>query len=72
MGCVIDRYKLNLYCVCLNCRKYRGSRSDFSKYCDAYPQLLPSKIWNGENVKCKYFVENDKNQRIIKTDKGRR
>ncbi len=31
MGCVIDRYKLNLYCVCLNCRKYRGSRSDFSK-----------------------------------------
>ena len=41
MGCVMDRYKLNLYCVCLNCRKYRGSRSDFSKYCDAYPQLLP-------------------------------
>lgn len=36
------------------------------------PNYYPPKIWNGENVKCKYFVENDKNQRIIKTDKSRR
>ena len=40
----IDRYKLNLFCVCLNCSKYRGSRNDFSKYCDAYPKIFHLKF----------------------------
>lgn len=53
----IDRYKLNIFCVCLRCSKYRGSRNDFSKYCDAHPKNLPSEIWNGKNVKCPYFEE---------------
>ena len=61
MGCVIDRYKLNPDCICVGCKKYKGTRNDFSKYCEPYPKSLPPKIWNGKDVECKYFERKENN-----------
>lgn len=61
MGQVIDRYKLNLFCRCLECEQYKGAKNDFVKYCGAYKTGIPPEIWNGRNVECKHFAENKKN-----------
>lgn len=57
---VIDRYKLNLYCICLDCEKksYDGKAAHS---CQAYPKRngIPPKIWNTENAKCEYFEPNN-------------
>lgn len=53
----IDKYHLNLYCLCANCRKREVSGKAYS--CTAYPKEkgIPSEIWNGKNAKCPYFKE---------------
>lgn len=52
----IDKYKLNLYCTCLNCKKknYDGQNAHS---CKAYPERngIPPKVWNGKNEKCEHF-----------------
>lgn len=55
MGCLIDEYKLNIFCRCIGCEKYKGTRKDFTRYCEAYSEKIPPRIWNGENVDCKFF-----------------
>lgn len=51
----IDRYKLNLYCVCFDCKK-RNCEGNM-RSCKAYPERngIPPKIWNTENAKCEHF-----------------
>lgn len=58
MGYEIDRYKINLYCRCLDCKKYKPSKIPYS--CKAFPKRngIPQKVWNGRDAKCKYFEEN--------------
>lgn len=52
----IDKYKLNLYCRCLECKKkkYDGKQAHS---CEAYPKQngIPPEVWNGKNAECKYF-----------------
>lgn len=57
MRITIDEYKLNLFCICLRCDKYKGTREDFTKQCEAYKRKLPPEIWNGKNAECPYFEE---------------
>lgn len=51
----IDRYRLNLYCTCLECENFKPNLVPHS--CKAYPKRngIPPKVWNGENAECKYF-----------------
>lgn len=53
----IDRYKLNIFCVCLECKKKEVSGKAYS--CTAYPKEkgIPPEIWNGKNATCPYFEE---------------
>ena len=39
-----------------NCSKYKGTRNDFSKYCDGYKKKLSPDIWNtgGKNWTYEY------------------
>ena len=52
----IDRYKLNLYCKCLQCKNksYEGKKAHS---CKAYPEQngIPPQIWNKKNAECEYF-----------------
>lgn len=52
----IDRYKLNLFCTCLGCKKknYDGKKAHS---CAAYPKRngIPPKVWNGEYEKCEHY-----------------
>ena len=53
-GITIDRYKLNLYCRCLDCKKYNDIPAHS---CKKYPKRdgIPSKVWNGKNEDCEFF-----------------
>ena len=53
----IDRYKLNLFCVCLDCKKFQDRQKLVPHSCQAYPKQngIPPKIWNGENANCEHF-----------------
>lgn len=57
MGYVIDRYTLNLFCICLDCEN-RGVPGK-AKSCSAYPKEngIPPEIWNTKNAECKHFKE---------------
>ena len=51
----IDRYKLNLFCTCLECKNFKPSLIPHS--CNAYPKRngIPPKVWNGEYEKCEHY-----------------
>lgn len=51
----IDRYKLTLFCTCIDCSK-RG-KPGLAHSCSAYPKRngIPSKIWNTDHAECEYF-----------------
>ena len=51
----IDKYRLCLYCKCLNCKKSEGAKEAYS--CKAYPKRygIPTDVWNKKDVECKYF-----------------
>ena len=53
----IDRYKLNLFCRCLECRKFQERQKLVPHSCQAYPKQngIPPKVWNGENAYCEHF-----------------
>lgn len=58
--CEIDRYKLNIFCICLDCKHF--NLPGIPNSCKAYPKQngIPPKIWNGKNAKCPYFEEKQK------------
>ena len=51
----IDAYKLNMYCVCLRCKKWHEDGP--VKSCDHYPDeyTIPPKIWNAKDGHCDFF-----------------
>ena len=53
---VLDRYELNLYCVCFDCNN-RNSEGNM-RSCKAYPKKngIPPEVWNTENAECKFFI----------------
>lgn len=55
MSYIIDRYKLNLYCRCMECKKRNHEGNVHS--CKAYPKTngIPPKVWNEENAECEHF-----------------
>ncbi len=55
MGFLIDKYHLNLFCVCLSCKKYTVNTIAHS--CSKYTKRdsIPPEIWNKENAECPYF-----------------
>lgn len=59
MGVEIDKYHLNMYCICLECQKRNRSSKGPAHSCEAYPKKngIPSKIWNSENAECPHFVK---------------
>lgn len=55
MGEVIDKYHLNMYCVCSKCMKKQ--EGDYAYSCKEYNREkgIPAEIWNGKNMDCPYF-----------------
>lgn len=55
----IDRYKLNLYCRCLECKNLQYGEK--FKSCKAYPEEngIPPKVWNGKYAECEHFVREE-------------
>lgn len=55
MGEIIDKYHLNLYCICINCKNREINGKAYS--CPTYPKEkgIPSEIWNSEEAECPFF-----------------
>ena len=54
----IDKYRLNLYCKCLECEQFQPSKKGRLPHsCNAYPQEngIPPKVWNTENAQCEHY-----------------
>lgn len=66
MGEIIDKYHLNMFCICSKCKKKK--EGDYAYSCKQYNKEkgIPAEIWNKENAECPYFEsmqeEVDKNQ----------
>ncbi len=58
---IIDMYKLNMYCVCLDCE---NRISDKAYSCKIYHKErgIPPEIWNGKNAKCEHYIDKRSNR----------
>lgn len=56
-GQVTDWYHLNLFCVCLDCKKRDSYAKNGPHSCPAYPNRngIPREIWNTPHAHCEYF-----------------
>ena len=55
MSSTIDKYKLCLYCKCLNCKNRENAKAAYS--CKIYPKRygIPPKVWNDKDTKCEHY-----------------
>ena len=55
MSSTIDKYKLCLYCICLNCKNRENAKAAYS--CKIYPKRygIPPKVWNDKDTKCEHY-----------------
>lgn len=60
MGEIIDKYHINLFCICRKCKKRENSKKAYS--CTEYPKRkgIPAEIWNTENAQCPYYEPKEK------------
>lgn len=54
-GEIIDKYHLNVFCICSKCKKKKEGNYAYS--CKQYNKEkgIPAEIWNKENAECPYF-----------------